>query len=150
MWLYYAFTAVVALFKSVVRRPLDPNTTFHMALISGIQDVCRAYPYSAGARRIARVASLMDKMGFDLIKARSRKRAMEHQSSEDGPEKRGRFGDEPYPLADTAPPVSSHGTHTEALLNGAGDEDEMANLPSTFVWEDWEEFLHYPLADNEP
>lgn len=144
MWLYYAFTAVAVLFSHLLRQPLGPDATFHLALISDIHEICANFAaVSPAAMRIHDITKTMDIIGFKLIKSVSKKRALERGDNGEGREKRGRTEfetthDGSFALAEELLKPAGNSTVFDDLASHEG----LPQLPTDFNWEDWETWFH--------
>jgi hypothetical protein len=151
MWLYYAFTAVAVLFSHTVRCPEGSDAVFHLALISDIHSICAEYSgVSAAARRIQKLTGEMERVGFEMVKRVSKKRAREGGDGDRSVEKRGRI-EEPT-ITDESGSSAAKETQQTSTEGIAPVEDfvlleGLQEPPTNFVWEDWEVWFQQTAVD---
>ena len=149
MWLYYAFSSAVVLFLDVIHNPLHSEATLNLALISDLENLCTPLSsFSPGAKRVMEVSREMNKVAFDIIKARAKRKAqddLENISAGQDRLKQRRTEDIQSSMQmnhSVGPGIEVGGGHSPS--DGVylrGDDHPFNVFPTNFSWDEWDQWL---------
>jgi hypothetical protein len=151
MWLYYAFSSAVVLFLDVINNPLHAEATLNLDLISDLENLCTPLSaFSPGAKRVMDVSREMNKVAFEVIKARAKHKARDDLDNLNGAQ--GRFKQRRTEDPETSLHAVGDGVHprTEAGEGDArggsrvrdDDKYHFRGFPANFSWDDWDQWLN--------
>lgn len=136
------------LFLDVIHYPLHTEATLNLALISNLENLCTPLSaFSPGAKRVVDVSREMDKVIFEIIKSRAKRKARDDPdgvTSAQGRFKQRRTQDPETSLhAGEGVPRAKAG-EGEARTGGRarGDEHPFNAFPTNFSWDDWDQWLN--------
>ncbi len=146
MWLYYAFSSAVVLFLDVIYNPLHSEAMLNLALISDLENLCAPLSsFSPGAKRVMDVSREMNKVAFDIIKVRAKRKAQDsvNTTTAHGRLKKLRTEGSMQDGYGPGPSIETAGSPSSSESNQAGvDEHAFIPFPANFSWDDWDQWLN--------
>ncbi len=139
MWLYYGFSSAVVLFLDVIHNPLHPEATLNLALISDLEFLCaNLSSFSSGAKRVMEISKEMNKVAFDVIKAKAKRKAQD-ESVEQSRLKQRRVNE---PEGSNGGETSVDAGSAGGGAQGASNEYTWERFPENFSWDEWDQWLN--------
>jgi hypothetical protein len=138
------------LFLDMIHNPLRSEATLNLALISDLENICTPLsPFSQGAKHVMNVCREMNKVAFDVIKARAKRKAQDDLENVNVRQSRLKQRRTEDPLGSIqggqgdGPGIEAGESNARSGgVHARGDDHPFLPIPANFSWDDWDQWLN--------